>query len=192
MPLEAFQHQQPYVIHEYLGVSQQVSHSTSMALNELPNELVLQVFQQIDGADTLQAAACTCKKFKDIAEICLYRHALFRKRASTDKLWALCQGDHKRAAYVQDLQLLYSTRYHDFLNTPTVDLCYFPCLNSFVSESPFCNTHAHIGAKSEAVWQADMQAYICAFEQASLLSNSPGEDRPLSYLKNCEHDPLLT
>lgn len=159
-------------------------------MDRLPNELVLLVFRQIDDSNSLQAAACTCKKFRGVAEICLYSRAHFTKRSSAERLLELCREDSNRAAYVQDLRLLYSTQYHDFLNTSPLDLCYFSCLNSFVSESPFCNSHSRVGMKSESVWRADMQAYLRAFEQASLLSDTSSGDKPLSYLRSCKHNSL--
>jgi hypothetical protein len=155
-----------------------------MALESLPTELVLLVFQQIADTEALQATARTCKKFKQVVEICLYSHVLFTRRASANRLLQLCRADPRRATYVQDLQLVYSTRDHDFQNSAPLDLCFFPCLNSFVSESPFCNSHARIGAKSESVWQADMQAYLRAFEQASLLSSMPTCAKPLGFLRS--------
>lgn len=155
-----------------------------MALESLPTELVLLVFQQIADTEALQATARTCKKFKQVVEICLYSHVLFTRRASANRLLQLCRADPRRATYVQDLQLVYSTRDHDFQNSAPLDLCFFPCLNSFVSESPFCNSHARIGAKSESVWQADMQAYLRAFEQASLLSSMPICAKPLGFLRS--------
>lgn len=157
-----------------------------MALESLPTELILHVFQQIADTEALQATARTCKKFRQIIEICLYSSVLFTRRSSANRLLDLCKADPRRAAYVHDLQLVYSTRHHDFQNSPPLDLCFFPCLNSFVSESPFCNAHSRIGSKSESVWQADMQAYLRAFEQASLLSNIPPGDRPLSFLRSGE------
>ncbi|KAI0168655.1 hypothetical protein BJ166DRAFT_523005 [Pestalotiopsis sp. NC0098] len=155
-----------------------------MALDSLPTELILHVFQQIADTEALQATARTCKKFRQVVEICLYSSVLFTRRSSANRLLDLCKADPRRAAYVHDLQLVYSTRHHDFQNSPPLDLCFFPCLNSFVSESPFCNAHSRIGSKSESVWQADMQAYLRAFEQASLLSNIPPGDRPLSFLRS--------
>ncbi|KAK6088095.1 hypothetical protein SCUP234_01161 [Seiridium cupressi] len=155
-----------------------------MALKKLPNELVLQAFQQIDTIETLQAVACTCRKFREIAEICIYSQALCTKRLTVDKVLALCRKEPTRASYLLDLQLLYSTRHYDFLDSQAVDLGYFPCLRSFVSESPFCNSHSRIGMKDESIWRADMQAYLHAFEQASLLSTIPSEDRPLSNLRS--------
>ncbi|ETS76447.1 hypothetical protein PFICI_11834 [Pestalotiopsis fici W106-1] len=155
-----------------------------MALESLPTELILLVFQQIADTEALQATARTCKKFQQVVEICLYSHVLCTRRASANRLLELCRADPRRATYVHDLQLVYSTRHHDFQNTAPVDLCFFPCLNSFVSESPFCNSHARIGAKSESVWQADMQAYLRAFEQASLLSSIPSCAKPLGFLKS--------
>jgi hypothetical protein len=131
-----------------------------------------------------RAAACTCSKFRDIAEICLYARAAFTKRASLEKFLSLCQNDLARSSYVHDLELLYSTQSYDFLETQPVDLCSFPCLRSFISESPFCNAHDHVAMKQDGVWQADMVAYLQAFAKASLLSSVPLQERPLSNLRS--------
>lgn len=158
-------------------------------LKNLPNELILLVFQQIDDATALQAVACTCKKFREIAEICLYSQAIFTRRSPSDKLQSICRKESRLGCYVQNLQLLYSTRHHDFLETQPFDLHRFPCLKSFVSESPFCNAHSRVAGRSDDTWKLDMHAYLLAFEEASLLSSVSNKSKPLRNLKSCEPSP---
>ncbi|KAH8199723.1 hypothetical protein TruAng_006131 [Truncatella angustata] len=155
-----------------------------MSLKQLPSELILQVFQQIDDAKALQSVACTCAEFRDVAEICLYSRALITQRASMEQFMELCRSDTRRASYIHELQLLYSVRQYDRLETQPVDLLYFPCLGTFVSESPFCNGHSRIGKNDEGIWKADKEAYMRAFEKASLLSGIPKAEKPLSKLRS--------
>ncbi|KAI1878412.1 uncharacterized protein JN550_000594 [Neoarthrinium moseri] len=158
-----------------------------MLLTALPSELILQIFEQIPDAQTLQSLACTCSNFQQIAEVCLYSRFLFTRRESFKKLVDSLNKDSQRYNHVRDVELRYSTQAYDFLSTEPMDLCEFPNLRSFVSESPFCNAHSYVGRKDEGIWIADMKHYLHAFERASILTPGPEDgtlSKPLNNLKS--------
>lgn len=154
-----------------------------MELFALPNELILQIFKHIGDPRTLVAVTCTCRKFKHIAEIFLFSRLVLTRRSSLNQILTLCNDDDRRATYVHDLQLMFSTRHYDFIDSQAVDLRQFSCLRSFASESPFCNPHSRIGGKDDTTWKADLRAFLYAFEEASLLKCPLGAARPLSQLR---------
>lgn len=164
-----------------------------MYLLALPQELLLQIIEHLgetEDKESLTAVASTCKQLHHIAEARLYSSALFISRESLCHFLDAMDAKPKRRQYLQDLQLMFSTRryeYHDKKVEP-VDLGLFENLRAFESESPECQTWS---IKGTIQWRVDMDSYMDTFEQASLLSQLPDPEKPLQKLKYCTFSLLV-
>ncbi|KAI0129087.1 hypothetical protein BJ170DRAFT_623942 [Xylariales sp. AK1849] len=154
-----------------------------MSLLSLPNELIMQMLEHIDDVPTLQAVARTCKALQVAAEVCLYSSVIATKRSTQVSLLDAIGREPQRKQHVRNLELLYSTRRYECLGTASLDLRTFSRLRSFVSESPFCNSHSRRERYSEH-WLADKQAYLYAFHESSLLRDPAYNGRPLANLRS--------
>ncbi|KAI1765680.1 hypothetical protein GGR53DRAFT_519481 [Hypoxylon sp. FL1150] len=153
-------------------------------LLSLPGELLLQIMESLrDSRDiqALQATALTCKTLHQVAEICLYSIAEFTTLSSLYQFLDATRTNPNRKGYLRDLSLLYSTpRYNSQESFSLPDLTVFPNLTSFVSESPECQPLSVKGTR----WDLYMDAYLQAFEQASLLNPVVNTPRPLQNLRS--------
>ncbi|KAI1372487.1 hypothetical protein F4677DRAFT_449388 [Hypoxylon crocopeplum] len=156
-----------------------------MTLLTLPSELLFHVMEHLrDSRDvhTLQSVACTCKALREIAEIYLYSTAVFIKLSSLYEFFDAIRTEPKRKGYLRDLQLLFSTQLYNpgTLSASPPDLASFPNLTSLVSESPECQPSSLKGTH----WNEFMDYYLQTFEQASLLNESVGAQKPLLHLRS--------
>ena len=157
-----------------------------MHLLSLPQELQLQIVEHLgetQDKESLKAIASTCKHLHNMAEAYLYSSALFMTRESLCHFLRSVGAKPKRRQYLQELHLMFSTRryLHSNAKVEPVDLAHFDSLKVFESESPECQPWSR---KATPQWKADMDAYMNAFEHASLLSQLPSSEKPLQRLKH--------
>ncbi|KAI0105376.1 hypothetical protein F4776DRAFT_475863 [Hypoxylon sp. NC0597] len=154
-----------------------------MSILLLPEELVLQIMCHLRDAQdirTLKSAACTCSWLRRAAEVYLYSTAKFTTLSSLYQYNGAVHAEPRRASYLRDLKLLYSTSVYDYYREPIpLDLTLFTNLASFVSESPECQPRSAKGTH----WNLFMDSYMQAFKQASLLTEPIQAWRPLQNLR---------
>jgi hypothetical protein len=159
-----------------------------MALPALPNELIRQICEQIQDAPSLASLACTCRALREPAEISLYNTIILTTRPPQMRLHHALEHDPQRRNHIHGLELRYASVTYQCVDTPPLNITALPCLESLLSESPFCRVHmAPHPWEHKHVWTADMKAYLAMLETASLLSASPSGALSLANLKSRKH-----
>ena len=156
----------------------------TMSLLSLPTESITQIIQAIQDRPTLLSIILSCKSLRIIAEPCLYSSLLFLESTRVRLLENALVIHPERRNYIRTLELRYSTKKFGTESAPIIDLCSLSNLNTFVSESPFCNSHSW--HSQDTSWVGEMQSYLKCFELASLSSTSAAVQRPLDRLRSSE------
>lgn len=150
----------------------------------IPGEVLLLVMEQLrleEDFSALRSTSLSCKRLQPLAEAALYHTVAFRKRSSMWRISEALDSNPLRHQYINDLQLVFSTKAYEHGALSPPDLAAMPNLKYLLSESPECQPWSN---KRPAYWKPDMHRYLETFEAASLRSTLD-TPRPLEMLTSC-------
>lgn len=140
LPIGNMRLSRSFVVRSMLGRIAAMNTKFQFNLLDLPNELIVLVFEQLDDQKTIRNLCRTCRRVQELAEPILYRAALMRSGYAMDRYFDSLEKKKSRMHAVHGLDLALDPDYAQSFPLISRILCATKNLKRLFIESPQCNS----------------------------------------------------